>query len=363
MKAKLTIFVVVLLLICAPLVRCRPYDKPEFMEIDTSETGFLIALEGDTGNQMSFDSESYLEQRKVAAKRVQIPHRWVQKGRLWFDGDWIDTVRLVTVDRSPVTREWTAESTSGTSDRNEAIWIESKDSVGFSVGFNCTAFIEEENTARFLYMYRSKSLSQMMDTEIRARIQAKAAEVAAKYDLDELRSHKQEIIDAVRVDVVDFFAQRGITITTIGMFGGFTYQNPDIQQAIDQTFVAQQLKVVNAAKLDAQAKENQRIELEAEGMANRARKIAKGEADAVRELAAATREAQSDPLFMQLKMLEVEQMRIEQWDGAYPTYMMTLGSAEKSPTGLMLHVPTIASGVISGVASGVATGAVTEIKH
>lgn len=352
MKTKLTIFAVVLMLLCVPLARCRPYDKPAFKEIDTSETGFLISLEGDTGNQQSFDSESYLEQRKVAAKRVQIPHRWVQKGRLWFDGEWIDTVRLVMVDRSPVTREWTAESTSGTSDRNEAIWIESKDSVGFSVGFNCTAFIEEKNTARFLYMYRSKSLSQMMDTEIRARIQAKAAEVAAKYDLDELRSYKQEIIDAVREDVVSFFAQRGITITTIGMFGGFTYQNPEIQQAIDKTFVAQQLKVVNQAKLDAQSKENQRMELEAQGLANRARMIAQGEADAVRELATATREAQSDPLFVRLKMLEVEQKRIERWNGAYPNYLMTLAGDESTPMNLMLEVPTSASGAGFGSTSG-----------
>ena len=59
------------------------------------------------------------------------------------------------------TSKWSA--TSGTAARDEAIWIESKDSVGFSVGFNCTAYIEEDDSARFLYMYRSKSLADMMD--------------------------------------------------------------------------------------------------------------------------------------------------------------------------------------------------------
>ncbi len=166
---------------------CRPYDVPEFQEIDTSETGFLIPLEGDTDDQMAFESERYLQDRKVATKRVQVPHRWVQTGRLYLTGEWMDLVRLVKVDRSPVTRQWTADTASGTSSHNEAIWIESKDSVGFSVGFDCTAHIREEDTARFLYMYRSKSLAEMMDTEARARVQSVAAEVASRYDLDELR--------------------------------------------------------------------------------------------------------------------------------------------------------------------------------
>ena len=254
MKPHIKKFIITCILIPLFAPGCKPYDLPEFREIDTSETGFLIPLEGDTTNQRTFDSESYLNERKVATKRVQIPHRWVQTGRLPSSGRWIGTVRLIKVDRSPITREWTADNTSGTSARNQAIWIESKDSVGFSVGFNCTSFIKEEDTAKFLYMYRNKSLAQMMDTEIRARIQAVAAEVASRYDLDVLRARKQEIIDEVRKNVIPFFTERGISITTIGMFGGFTYENPKIQAAIDETFVAQQLKVISEAQFLAQQK-------------------------------------------------------------------------------------------------------------
>jgi regulator of protease activity HflC (stomatin/prohibitin superfamily) len=334
-----TEFIVVLALV-ALTAGCRPYDEPEYREIDTSETGFLIPLEGKTDDQVAFESERYLEEQKVAAKRVQVPHRWVQTGRAPWSGKWLGTVRLVTVDRSPVTREWTAESSKGTSSRDEAIWIESKDSVGFSVGFNCTAYIAEPDTAKFLYMYRSKSLAEMMDTEVRARIQAMAAEVAARYDLDDLRARKQEIIDAVRQDVNEFFTQRGITVTTVGMFGGFTYQNKSIQDAIDETFVAQQLKVIADAKLKAQQKQNEVIELTAKAEANQARTIAEGRADSIRRVAEATRAAQQDPLFLHLKMLEVETARIEKWDGRYPTYMMDLGggSPMKSPQ-LMLQLP------------------------
>src|SRR3954470_2734030 len=116
----------------------RDYDKPEYSEIDTAETGFLIPLEGDSAGQAKFASEKYLDERKVAAKRVQIVHRWNQTGRLPNDGGWIPTVRLIKVKRSPVTREWTAEASRGTASKDQAIWTESQDSVGFSMGFTCT---------------------------------------------------------------------------------------------------------------------------------------------------------------------------------------------------------------------------------
>jgi hypothetical protein len=333
----------------------RAYDKPEYVEIDTSETGFLISLEGDGTQQAKFQSEDYLKQRKVAAKRVQITHRWSQEGRLANDGRWLPTVRLVKVNRSPVTREWmSAENAQGVGSRrpaqgDKAIWIESADSVGFSMGFNCTAFISEEDAAKFLYWYPSGSLSDVMDHEIRGRIQQVAAEVAAKYPLDNLRSKKQEISDAVKRDVTNFFAGRGISVTTVGMFGGMTYENPEIQRSIDQTFIAQQLKVVSEAKFEAQKKENERIELEANATAEKARREAQGladarmttassEAGAIREINRAAQEAQDNPLLLQLKQLEVEKARVEKWDGRYPQWWMA-GSGPGGSPSLLLQVP------------------------
>src|SRR5437667_9724938 len=194
------------------------------------------------------------------------------------------------------------------------------------MGFTCNAFISEEDAARFLYWYPSGSLAEMMDREVRGRIQQVAAEVAAKYPLDGLRARKQEISDAVKKDLTNFFASRSITITTVGMFGGMTYENPEIQKVIDQAFIAQQLKVVTEAKFDAQKKENERLELEAQGNAEKARREALGQADArktaaeaeaeaIRQINRAAQEAQTNPLLMQLKALEVEKARIEKWDG------------------------------------------------
>ncbi len=350
-KAQATPTIAALVTMLALTGCMKPFDKPEYVEIDTSETGFLIPLEGDSRDQSKFQSEDYLKQRKVAAKRVQILHRWSQEGRMDNTGKWIPTVRLVKVNRSPVTREWTTEQAPGSTGarRNDkAIWIESADSVGFSMGFNCTAYIPEEAAARFLYWYPSGSLADVMDHEIRGRIQQTAAEVAAKYHLDSLRSKKQEIVDGVKKDVTNFFAARGVMITTVGMFGGMTYENPEIQKSIDATFIAQQLKVVSEAKFEAQKKENERIELEANAVAERARREAAGladakkiaaeaEAESIRKVNQALTEVQQSPALYQLKALEVERARIEKWDGRYPMWF-TSGAANGANPNVMLQV-------------------------
>lgn len=313
---------------------------PEYVEIDTSDTGFLIPLEGDSTQQAQFESVDYLQARKVAAKRIQITHRWSQEGRRLNTGRWLPAVRLVKVNRSPLTREWTAEGKHTAGDK--AIWIESADSVGFSMGFTCTAFIDEKDAATFLYWYPSGSLATVMDSEMRGRIQQTAAEVAARYPLDGLRSRKQEIADAVKKDVTAFFTLRGISVTTVGMFGGMTYENPAIQKSIDETVIAQQLKVVSEAKYEAQARENDRIELEAKATGERYRLEAKGrsdarlaeaEAEAMASLAKAKAESEgirlvndaiagSNPMLIQMRQLDVEKARNERWNGAFPQMML-----------------------------------------
>lgn len=340
MKNKLLIGVLASL--SAILTGCiKPYDTPEYVEVASNETAFVIPLEQGSDAGVKFDSEQYLETKKVAAKRIQIPHRWNQTGRFAHWGEWIDTVVVLKVDRSPVTRLWengNADERSSRSNKkkDQAIWLESKDSIGFSTGFSVTAYVEESDTARFLYSYKNSALTHVMDEELRARIQAVASEVSAQYKMDELRERKNELIKEIRNDVTPFFKSKGVTITTIGQFGGFLYENENIQVAIDDTFVAQQAKVKNAALLEAQTDANARIELEAKALAEAARTKAKGEADgklsvfeaeadgisAVNKALAA---ANQNPQLVELKRIEVEKLQAERWDGKMPTWIMGQG--------------------------------------
>jgi len=133
-----------------------------------------------------------------------------------------------------------------------------------------------------------------------------------------------------------------------------TYENPQIQKAIDDAFVAQQLKVVSEAKFQAQQKENDRLVLEANGIAEKSRREAQGQADArkaaaageaeaIRLINSAATEAQQNPLLLQLRALEVEKVRIEKWDGRYPQmWLGASGTGTMSPN-LLLQVPATAA--------------------
>ncbi len=352
-----------ILLLLAWALLIKPYDVPEFVEIDSSESAFLIPLEGDATNQAAFHSVKFLDEKKVATKRVQITHRWSPTGFFPSQGHWIPTVRLIKVDRRPVTREWTKSHKTGTSARDEAIAAESRDSVNFSVGVSCTASIPEELAAVFLYSYPSKSLAEMLDMEVRARIHQVVAEESGKYDLAELPAKKNDIMKAVREDVMPFFKKKGIELTTLAVLGGLNFENPEIQKAIDDAAKGGQLKVAAEARRAAQEVENKTMLLAAEGRAAADKRDAQGkvevelvrvegeaklkvraaeaEAEALRKLAdakayEALKAAESPELYVRLRTLEADIQRWKQWDGRYPSYLMQMGASAASPTPLLL---------------------------
>jgi regulator of protease activity HflC (stomatin/prohibitin superfamily) len=332
-KAKEATPLAVMALLALMATGCmKPYDKPEYEEVSNNETAFVVPLEGASADGAKLDSENALDKFKVMTKRIQITKRWNQTGRLPNSGDWIPMVKVIKVDRSPLTREWCADQAKGTGKKDEAIWVESSDSIGFSTGFNCTAYVAEKDTALFLYWYPNTALTAVMDTEIRTRIQQVVAEVANKYIMDELRAKKAELIAAIREDVIPFYEKRGISITAVGQYGGFTYENPAIQTAIDDVFVAQQEKAKEKSLLEAMGSKKTRMMDEGTAIANQKREEAKGQADGaltVKEAEAkgiklvndALKEAQGNPLFVQIKALEVESERIKKWDGTSPVWI------------------------------------------
>ena len=290
---KIIALALTLVMCCCMFTGCvKPYNTPEFVTIEPHQTAFLIPLIGDTTAQASFESEEMLMQAKVAAKEIEIPHRWVQTGRRHWKGEWRDTMTLIIVDRSPVTREWSSTDGVGTSAVNQAIYAESSESIGFSAGMNCSAQIySEEDAVKFLYCYNNKPLSEIMDSEIRARVESKFVEECASRTLNEILIEKETIMNNVRDDVETYFAQRGITITVLGMKDGLEYDDTTIQKSINDKFSSEM-------KLTTQENENQRIISEAE---------AKGEANRILS------ESITDEILMK--------QYYEKWDGVLPDVM------------------------------------------
>lgn len=290
---KIISLLLVLIMCCTMFTGCRkPYDKPEFVTIEPHQTAFLIPLIGDTGNQASFESEELLMEAKVAAKEIQIPHRWVQTGRKHWQGEYRDTMALIIVDRSPVTREWSSTDGVGTSAVNQAIYAESSESIGFSAGMNCSAQIySEEDAVKFLYCYNNKPLSEIMDSEIRARVESKFVDECASRTLNEILTEKEDIMKSVREDVTTYFEERGITITVLGMKDGLEYDDTTIQKSINDKFNSEM-------KLTTQENENQRIISEAEAKAEANRILSESLTDEV-----------------------LKQQYYEKWDGKLPSVM------------------------------------------
>ncbi len=304
---KIAVLLCCVIMMCGLLTACKPYDTPEFITIEASQTAFLIPLVGDTGNQSAFESEELLMEAKVATKEIQIPHRWVQLGRMSSNGEWRPSATLIIVERKPVSRSWESGDSAAAS-ANKAIFGETSDGIGIYVGMNCTAMIEEKDAAKFLYRYNNTPLETIIDTDIKKMVEDQFNMECAKYTSTDLLSHKAEIMDAVKSKVTTYFKDYGITITVLGLKEGISYENPAIQTAIDKKFESEQ-------KLVIQQNENE---------AN----LAKAEAEAEALLLVAQAQAEANKILTESLTDEIlRQMYYEKWDGKLPTYM---GSGNES---------------------------------
>ena len=298
-KKKLFALLFIVVMVCTMFTGCRkPYDKPEFVTIEASQTAFLIPLVGDTTTQSAFESEELLAEAKVATKEIQIPHRWVQLGRRHWYGEWKPSATLIVVERKPVSRSWESGDSAAASS-NRAIFGETADQIGIYVGMNCTAMIEEKDAAKFLYRYNNTPLETVIDTDIKKLVEDRFNVETAKYTSTELGAAKGEIMEAVKNYVVPYFKEYGITITVLGMKEGVSYENDEIQKAIDAKFASEQELVIQQNKNDAA--------------------LAKAEADAKAMIMAAEAQAKANALLTESLTPELlEKMYYEKWDGKLP---------------------------------------------
>lgn len=309
-RIKKIITTTLLLAMCAfGLTGCvRPYDTPEYITIEASQTAFLIPLSGDTTEQASFASEELLEQAKVATKEIQIPHKWVQTGRRDYNGEWRPAAKLIVVERKPVSRSWESGETAATS--NNAIWGETSDGIGFYVGMSCSAQINEEDATKFLYRFNNTPLESIIDNEIKTMVKDEFNRQASKYNSSELHTNKANIMNAVKESVTGYFKDFGITITVLGANEGFSFENQSIQDAIDKKFASEQ-------ELVTQQNMNDVTLAKAQAEAEAAKITAQAEAEVLKIAAEAEAEA-NRKIAQSLTPELIDKIKYERWDGALP---------------------------------------------
>jgi len=314
-----------------------PAKVDKFEEIAPNETAFVIPLEGATKkNQDKFDSVAYLQEKKVAAKRIYKPQRQVDTGRMWWEYKYIPTVKIIRVDRAPVTFVWEGKrGAKGIRKGTEGVAVESRDSIGFNVGINISAFITESDTARFLYFYPSGDLEKVLGKIVKSKSTEILSREFAKYDLegsqakygkkgkviveaiDGARQRKGEIVDLASKELKRFFAETGVTISTFGLIGGLSYDDTEIQEAINDNF---------KSELDIKNKANDRLAQEEVNKNN----IAIATADRI----SAQQFAQAAQARKKQVGLEIEKMEAEakltwakKWNGVLPEKVLPEGSS------------------------------------
>lgn len=299
------------------LSACGPAPVEPIKEIKPNETAFVVPLEGASkAKQGQFMSLDYLEANKVAAKRVVIPIRKRTTGRGPGNYEWIPTVKVITVDRTPVTREWTDSSKTGSSSRNDGFRVESQDSIGFVLGGTLTARVTEANASAFLYNYAGRPLRTVIDQNVRGYLQAYLTNAFGRLSLTECKKQKGEIFDAAYIAVVAKYEPFGVTIDTFGPSQGLKYTNVAIQQAIDDAYKAEMMIIQRRNEKTAQDEDNKRIKAAADTKLYEARKFAQAE------------KAQEKMISLEIQRMRAEAAMVQakRWDGKLPAKILPANS-------------------------------------
>lgn len=296
---------------CALLAGCGPFKVEKIEEIEPNETAFLINLEDVQGKsvQDALASPEQLEPKKIANKRVNLEQRVQKTGRFWFSYQWLPTQRVLRVNRKPVTREWTPESGQGKGKLDQAIYVESEDSIGFGVAINITVSVQERDAALYICSFGEKPLETVLDENIRGFVQTILSDEFGKKPLMDCIKTKKEVSELLLSKTKETFSEKGVTVEYMGLAEGLTFENPKIQEALDKKFTAEMDAITAKQELAAQEDKNKKT-----------LSIAKAEQEAAAEF------EKSQESQVAMKRLKIEQSIVEKWDGSFPANVVPADS-------------------------------------
>lgn len=274
----LTSLVVLALMGCAPraTTESEKTSIADVVDIKPNQTVFVIpTIAGSKEEQARFESIDYLESKKVASKRVILDKDNV-------GGKYLPKTYVILVDRTPVARQWTKESTTGTNASNEALCGESSESIEVCFQISMAAAVEETNTATYLYyfpttklqdaqvngVYKATDLDQIVDNQVRQYLTQKIGDSCATRTLRDIIKDKAEIVRGAETAAKKYFKDQGITLAYVGL-GGQLMIDQEIQTVINRLFVAEQEREIAKAQatrtiIDAEAAKRA-LELKGEG--------------------------------------------------------------------------------------------------
>lgn len=266
---KKIIFGLMVLLMTGMFTSCiRPYDKPEYVNVGTNETAFVVDLfatdsAADSQAKVTADT-SY---KKVNEKLVQIPHKWVKTGRFARSGYYTPTLMVVAVSNSPVTGTW-----------DNDIKVETKGSQGFTFPMKYGIRVKPEQTELFLSKFpatiqlkdasgkvlskKMTSVEKVADDQFKNKVASELSREFHNYEYKDVLPNRDVIVDAAVERVKDWAAEFGITVDTLSVYNGLIPDDPTLQNAMDeQAKLAAQVETEKKRQDAEKEKKNNEIEL------------------------------------------------------------------------------------------------------
>jgi hypothetical protein len=217
---------------------CAPPKVEQFAEIEKDEMGFLVPVEGENkDSQAEISSAEAYKDAKVLGKRISLPLRLQTQGR--FDWKWIPTMRVIKAKRTPVTRVWTADPFSGTSAKNEALDVQSKDGVKLAVPVVASALITDEDGPLFQASYHGKTLEQVLDEDVRGHCLTQLQKKFQQAEMLQGREEKVTYLADVEKSGQEVFKAKGVTLLYVGSVKGLIYKDKQVQASIDKEYLKQ----------------------------------------------------------------------------------------------------------------------------
>lgn len=255
---------------------CAPPKVADIVNVKPNETAWCIPLDGSSlDGQVKFNSVDYLEKNKVSTKRIMVDKvaRQIGYGWQWWAIEWIPAVRVITVDRSLVSREWTGSTETGTSNTKQDIHVVTSDSVKIHMGLTITASIDESDASTYLYYHGETPLSVIMDSNIRSFAVAELSKEYSSRTLKQDQSDGNKIYQQLFDDAKKAFKEKGITIQYLGNSEGLGYDDDSIQKSINASYLAQQDNQTASMEQNAQKIRNETKILNAQADADAALKL------------------------------------------------------------------------------------------
>ncbi len=261
---KIKIFVTSLVVIAVlTLTSCiRPYDKPEYVEVGPNETAFVIPMFTDvnikTEDQVQVNENvNYYKDKMVSSKLIQIPHKWIQTGRFPKSGYYKGTVRVITVNLTPVSGNWLAK------DKN-AVKVETAASQGITIPMSYTIRILPDDAALYLSFYKALDFQAVIDTQVNRYFTGRVSEYFHEVEYKDIAAQRDIILKKAVEETKTYFKQQGITIDQLAIVDGLIYDDESLQANINEQAKTQAQLVLEKQKevLIAQQRRNEVYEAE-----------------------------------------------------------------------------------------------------